>query len=64
MVESKSVLKRKAIQKAKPLKPPATPEPDCSSCDDTGYVCSNCGNADGACSCEDGPTLERCAECC
>lgn len=29
--------------------------PSCLTCHDTGYVCSECGEADGQCRCEDGP---------
>lgn len=35
---------------------------DCDVCNDTGYVCEECGNADGECACDDGPDLVRCPE--
>ena len=36
---------------------------DCATCSDTGYVCDHCGNADGECTCEDGPELVDCPDC-
>lgn len=37
--------------------------PECSNCNDTGYICDGCSHADGDCICEDGPELVPCAEC-
>lgn len=36
---------------------------DCLKCDGTGYVCANCDEADGQCTCDDGPEEVRCDEC-
>lgn len=38
--------------------------PKCDSCDDTGLICSDCEQADGQCTCEDGPGhLIDCPDC-
>lgn len=36
---------------------------DCETCDGTGYTCTECANADGNCTCEDGPELTSCDDC-
>lgn len=36
---------------------------DCQTCAGTGYVCDVCRNADGDCTCEEGPELVRCDDC-
>jgi hypothetical protein len=36
---------------------------DCSTCGDTGYICEVCEEADGECTCVDGPTLVPCPDC-
>jgi hypothetical protein len=38
-------------------------EADCPTCLDTGYVCLECGEADGECTCDEGPDLTRCEDC-
>lgn len=35
----------------------------CSDCNDTGYVCAECLEADGDCKCEEGPDLIPCENC-
>jgi hypothetical protein len=35
----------------------------CETCNDTGYVCEICDEADGNCTCPDGPSLVRCDDC-
>lgn len=35
----------------------------CSTCAYTGYVCDVCREADGNCTCEDGPELVECDDC-
>lgn len=36
---------------------------DCQTCKDTGYVCDVCREADGDCTCDDGPDLVACDLC-
>lgn len=35
----------------------------CATCDGTGYVCDVCREADGECTCEDGPEVIKCDSC-
>lgn len=39
---------------------------DCDTCHDTGYICEQCREADGECTCDDaddGPELIACPDC-
>lgn len=36
---------------------------NCRTCEDTGYVCDECREAAGNCTCEDGPQLVVCDDC-
>jgi len=38
-------------------------QPECSTCHSTGYVCAQCNEADGDCTCSDGPDLVPCPDC-
>lgn len=36
----------------------------CVTCQGVGYICINCGNPDGDCTCLDEMDIEPCPECC
>lgn len=40
------------------------PENECPICLGMGYICKNCRNPDGECTCEDGPDLIQCPKGC
>ena len=35
----------------------------CKTCCETGYICEDCRQPDGACECVDGPELVPCPDC-